>query len=90
MNVEAMIESVKDILEKVKNRPGLAHRLTGQSDLIGDVGLDSLEMIDFMLKVEQDMGIVIDFERLEFSHLSSIRTLCEFFHHQSACLQRIS
>ena len=79
MEIETMIESVKQILERVKDRPGLAKGLSAQSDIIDEVGLDSLEMVDFMLRLEEELGIVIDFERLEFACLRSIRTLCEFF-----------
>lgn len=74
-----MIEQVKAILEEVKGIPGLAGRLADSSSLIDDVELDSLSLLTFMLKVEEQLGVEIDFEQLEFSDLHSIEALSAFF-----------
>ncbi len=67
-----MIDDIKQVLERVKRTPGLALRLSDDAHLIDDVGLDSLEMMEFMLELESCLGITIDFERLEFTSLESI------------------
>ncbi len=74
-----MIAELKNILEEVKGIPGLAGRLEDTASLIDDVELDSLEMLTFMLRVEQELGVEIDFEEMDFSYLQSIRRLGEFF-----------
>lgn len=73
-----MIDQIKALLEEVKNVPGLSENLSDSSDIIDDVKLDSLEMINFMLKVEEKLKIEIDFEQLDFSYLKSISAFSEF------------
>lgn len=69
---------IKEILEQLKRTPNLADQLLDTADIIDDVGLDSLEMLQFMLEVEERMAIQIDFDKLEYEHLRSIRYLAEF------------
>jgi acyl carrier protein len=78
MNDRAMIDAIKTILARVKEEPELALRLPDSADIIEDVGLDSLEMLSFMLGIEQDLAIQIDFNKLSFEHLRSIAVLSEF------------
>ena len=44
-----MIDQIKSILEEVRGVPGLSQNLSDSASLIDDVGLDSLEMLTFML-----------------------------------------
>ena len=73
-----MIEQIKIILEEVKMVPGLSKELSDSADIIDDVKLDSLEMINFMLKIEDRLKVEIDFEQLDFSYLKSISAFSEF------------
>jgi acyl carrier protein len=73
-----MIEQIKNILEEVRGVPGLSKNLADSASLIDDVGLDSLEMLTFMLKIEEKLRVRIDFEQMDFSYLQSIRALSEF------------
>jgi acyl carrier protein len=72
-----MIQEIKLILEQIKGVPGLAARLPDSADIIEDIGLDSLQMMEFMLEVESQLDLEIDFEKLEFSYLKSIEKLSE-------------
>lgn len=72
-----MIQAIKLILEKVKGVPGLSEQLADSADIIEDVGLDSLQMMEFMLEVESQLGLEIDFEKLDFSYLKSIEKFSE-------------
>lgn len=72
-----MISEIKLILEKVKGVPGLAANLADSADIIEDIGLDSLQMMEFMLEVESQLDLEIDFEQLDFSYLKSIETFSE-------------
>jgi acyl carrier protein len=76
--VSATVATIKAIAEKVKRAPGLAARLADDADLLGEAGLDSLELLQFMLEVEERLAIRIDFDRLEYSCLRSIRDLAAF------------
>lgn len=73
-----MIDQIKSILEEVRGVPGLSQNLSDSASLIDDVGLDSLEMLTFMLKIEEQLRVRIDFEQMDFSYLQSIRALSEF------------
>ncbi|MBG1259149.1 acyl carrier protein [Nostoc commune] len=73
-----MIDKIKGILEDVKGIPGFSKELSDSTDIIEDVKLDSLEMINFMLNIETELKVEIDFEQLEFSYFKSIKTFSEF------------
>jgi acyl carrier protein len=72
------VTAIKEILGKLRGTPQLAAELSDTADLVDGLALDSLEMLQFMLELEERLAIRIDFERLEFSYLRSIRTLAEF------------
>jgi acyl carrier protein len=72
-----MIQEIKLILEKVKGVPGLSGKISDSADIIEDVGLDSLQMMEFMLEVESQLDLEIDFEKLDFSYLKSIEKFSE-------------
>lgn len=72
------VAAIKEIIAKLRDAPQLATELTDTTDLVDGLALDSLEMLQFMLELEDRLAIRIDFDRLEFSYLRSIRTLADF------------
>lgn len=68
---------IKEILAEVKETPDLAATLSDDADIINDVGLDSLQVVTFLFKIEEAFEIEIDFEQFDYSDLSSIRRLAE-------------
>ena len=79
-----MKNEIKLVLEKIKGSPGLAKILPDTANIIEDVGLDSLEMMDFMLEVENHFEMEIDFERLEFEFLESIEKFSGFLYREKS------
>jgi len=77
-----MQETIKKILSEVKDTPVALITLSDDTDIINDIGLDSLQMVTFMLKVEEELDIQIDFENLDFSTLMSVGSLCDFLSKQ--------
>ena len=73
-----MKEQIKEILGEIKGNPTLTISLTDETDIINDVGLDSLQMVTFILRLEEELDIEIDFDSFDFSHLSSLNRLCDF------------
>ncbi|WP_223068411.1 acyl carrier protein [Paenibacillus caui] len=73
-----MFESIKEIIIKVKEDESLRNTLTPESDLINEVGLDSLQMINFILEVEDRFGVEIIYEDLDYSSLLSIEGFIDF------------
>jgi acyl carrier protein len=77
-----MQETIKKILSEVKDTPVALITLSDNTDIINDIGLDSLQMVTFMLKLEEELDIQIDFENLDFSTLMSVGSLCDFLSKQ--------
>ncbi|MEH1790998.1 MAG: phosphopantetheine-binding protein [Nostoc sp.] len=77
-----MQETIKKILSEVKDTPATAMALSDDTDIINDIGLDSLQMVTFMLKLEEELNIEIDFDNLDFSTLMSVGNLCDFLSKQ--------
>ena len=73
-----MIKKIKKIIAIVLEEPGLENSLSDNADLINGVGLDSLQMIDFMLKIEEEFDIEMDFESLNFNDMRSIHQFGEY------------
>lgn len=73
-----MQETIEKVLREVKDTPTEVITISDDTDIINDVGLDSLQMVTFMLKLEEELDIEIDFGSLDFSTLTSVSSLCEF------------
>jgi acyl carrier protein len=76
--MQTTLETIKSVVAKLKRNPDLAADLDDNADLVKDVRLDSLELLQFMLDLEERMNIRIDFEALEFSFLNDIAVLADF------------
>ncbi|MFD2878321.1 phosphopantetheine-binding protein [Paenibacillus rhizoplanae] len=46
--------------------------------MINEVGLDSLQMINFILEVEDHFGVEIVYEDLDYSYLLSVERFINF------------
>lgn len=66
-----MEEKIKMILAELKEDPNLLN-LTHEADLLNEVGLDSLQMINFLLKLEDTFDIELDFDSLDYSDLRKL------------------
>ncbi|MDF5710780.1 MAG: phosphopantetheine-binding protein [Nostoc sp. S4] len=78
-----MQETIKKVLSEVKDTPEAVMTLSDDTDIINDIGLDSLQMVTFMLKLEEELDIQIDFDNLDFSNLMSVGSLCDFLSKQN-------
>lgn len=75
MNTE---EKVKTILMEVKSLNATEVNWSGNTDIINDIGLDSLQIINFLLKLEDKFNIEINFEEFNYNHLRSLDKFCNF------------
>lgn len=73
-----MFETITEIVIKVKEDESFRSSLTTKSDLINEVGLDSLQMINFILEVEDHFGVEIVYEDLDYSYLLSVERFIDF------------
>ncbi|UPK41662.1 acyl carrier protein [Paenibacillus pabuli] len=74
-----MYDKIVDILCAIKeDQPELRQSLSPATELNNDIGLDSLQMIQFMLKVEDQLNVIIDYDEFDYEHLQSIDTFITF------------
>ncbi|MBU3090201.1 acyl carrier protein [Clostridium gasigenes] len=73
-----MEQKIINILSEIKEDETLKNSLSSDSKIIDKVGLDSLQMINFILMVEEAFNIEIDYEEFDFDYLESINSFCSF------------
>jgi acyl carrier protein len=73
-----MKDKIKSLLGIVKEDFELPNKIPDHANIINDVGLDSLQLLNFLLLVEETLQIEINFEKLDAQYLSSIINFCEF------------
>lgn len=74
--MRAVPAALKELLAEVIGDPGLATGISDDADLVDDLRLDSLQMISFLLAVEDRFDVELDFESLELDDLRSLRRFC--------------
>lgn len=78
-----MQRQVIEMISKVKEDPSLVQRLDGNSDIIHDAGLDSLQLVHFMLQIEDRFDFEIDFDSFELEYLKTVDTFCNYIKDQN-------
>lgn len=74
-----MKEKIKEILCDIKSEDSLTkENITEDADIINDIGLDSLQLINFLLRVEDEFGIQVDFDNLDLKCFESLEAFCVF------------
>lgn len=73
-----MEDRLRGILADVFEDGAVAKAVELDTDLIHEVGLDSLKMIRLLLKTEDEFDIEIDYERLDLACLTSLRHFCDY------------
>jgi acyl carrier protein len=76
--MDEMIGRMAKLLARVLEEPELADTVTADTSLVTDLGIDSLHMITFLLGVEEEFDVEIDFESLDMTHLESLKAFCTF------------
>jgi acyl carrier protein len=75
---EDNIEQLREILAETLEDPSIVNAIGDETDLIYDVGLDSLTMINLLLKTEDKFDIEIDYENLDINTLRSFRLFHDY------------
>ena len=68
---------IKLLVEVTENQE-LDSQLSDSTNLVEDIGLDSIQLINFILTLEDEFGIDVDFEAFDFDNLKSLKSLCEY------------
>lgn len=69
-----MEEKIIQIIAEVKGDNGLLNNTSNDTAILDDIGLDSLQMINFMLRIEDEFGVEINFDEFDISKLNTIST----------------
>lgn len=72
-----MIELIKKILIEVIGNDAEAGSWNENTDILKDIGIDSVQLIEFLLKIEENIEVEFDYENLEYDMLSSIGLLAK-------------
>jgi acyl carrier protein len=73
-----MEQQIIAIISEIKDDTGLVGSLNEHSNIMEEGGLDSLQLINFILKVEERYGIEIDFDQFDFDLLGSVADFCRY------------
>ncbi|MFC7329746.1 acyl carrier protein [Marinactinospora rubrisoli] len=69
---------IRTVLAKVLANGLTADDIGTDSDLVDEYGLDSLQMISFLLGIEDAFDVELDYENLELDDLRSVRQFTGF------------
>lgn len=78
MDREVIAGKLKDIIVEIKNQEVSADAITDTTNLVTEIGIDSLQLINFILSIEDEFEIELDFESFDLSHLNCFEALADF------------
>jgi acyl carrier protein len=78
VTVEENVTRMAALLAQALEDPALEHTITADTSILYDLGIDSLHMITFLLAVEEEFQVEVDFEALDETHLESVKAFCHF------------
>ncbi|MEU9451479.1 acyl carrier protein [Streptomyces sp. NPDC048277] len=71
-------ERLKRLLAEIIGDHALIAGISGDTDIVHDLGLDSIQMINFLLRLEDEFDVELDFEDLTLDQVGSLRELGRF------------
>lgn len=71
--MDPITEDLKMLLARALRDTDRAPQVGDDDDIVNGLGLDSLQMIRFLLDVEAHFGVELDFEQIDLATLGSVR-----------------
>ncbi|WP_328988613.1 phosphopantetheine-binding protein [Kribbella sp. NBC_01245] len=78
---------VKLVLAKVLDNGLTAEQIGSEADLVAEYGLDSLQTITFLLAIEDEFDLELDYPSLQLDDLRSVRQFSGFVARLAAPVQ---
>lgn len=75
-----VVSSIAAALARVLNRDTAG--ITEDTRLFDDLGLDSTAVLELLMQLEDELGLVLDTDNLEQRHFETVGTLAEFLRTQ--------
>ncbi|KTD86639.1 acyl carrier protein [Paenibacillus etheri] len=66
------LDKLIEIIVEVRETPELRDSISSDADIINDIGIDSLQLINLILKVEDEFDVEIDFDEFQMDDLTSV------------------
>ncbi|RKT87093.1 acyl carrier protein [Saccharopolyspora antimicrobica] len=76
-----------NVLANVLGSGMTADDISADADLVDEYGLDSLQMIAFLLGIEDTFDVELDYENLRLDHLRSVSEFADFVSNLRAAAQ---
>ncbi|MEU0096778.1 phosphopantetheine-binding protein [Kribbella sp. NPDC006257] len=80
-------DRVKVVLAKVLDNGLTAEEIGSEADLVEEYGLDSLQTITFLLAIEDEFDLELDYPQLQLDDLRSVRQFSTFVARLAAPVQ---
>jgi acyl carrier protein len=77
MNDDIGLE-IRTVLATVLDNGTTAQDISADADMVTEYGIDSLQMISFLLGIEDTFDVPLDYENLELDHLRSVRQFTDY------------
>ena len=74
----AMEDLIIKLLAETIEKEDAAASWNSETDIINEIGVDSLQLVRFLLKLEEQLDITFDYDQLTFDDLATIGTLAKF------------
>lgn len=72
------LDTIKSVLVNIKALSQSPGDIPDDTSLTEDIELDLIELLNFMLEIEAQLAIRIDFDQMEYSTLGSLKLLAAF------------
>ncbi|SES64047.1 acyl carrier protein [[Clostridium] polysaccharolyticum] len=73
-----MMKKIMESIQNVLGEEGIEKELKADMDLINEVGLDSLQLVNVILDLEEEFGLCIDFDEFDFDEVKTIQLLADY------------
>jgi acyl carrier protein len=74
----SVADRTKATLGDVLGNPEIAATISEDTDIINDLGLDSIQAINFLLALEDVFDVELEFEELTYEQLQKFSRVCGF------------
>jgi acyl carrier protein len=78
------ITLIAEIVARIMRDPSVASQITGETDLLDEIAMDSLDVTELILCIEDEIGYQIDFDQLGAVTFRNVRELAKITLTQSA------
>ncbi|WP_424187011.1 acyl carrier protein [Actinokineospora sp. G85] len=71
-------QRIREVLGGILDSADLAAAITDETNLVADLGLNSIQMINFLLALEDAFDVELEFEELSYEQLESFPAIRGF------------